>query len=100
MMYHVVYTPEAEAQLVALYFYIAAAASPEIATEYTSHLVSLCEGLSTFPNRGTVRDDVRPGLRTFGYKKRVTIAFDVTENRVTIHGIFYGGQNFEDTFRD
>ena|SRR5699024_1097994 len=28
-----------------------------------------------FPHRGTVRDDIRPGLRTIGYKKRVVIAY-------------------------
>ena len=100
MMHRVVYTPEAEAQLVELYFYIAAAASPEIPTRYTDRLVSLCESFATFPTRGTARDEIRPGLRTLGYKKRVTIAFDIVEDLVTIHGIFYGGQDFEAAFQE
>jgi plasmid stabilization system protein ParE len=37
-MYRVVFAPEAEAQLVALYFHIASAASPEIAADYTDAL--------------------------------------------------------------
>ncbi|MGE4344130.1 MAG: type II toxin-antitoxin system RelE/ParE family toxin [Geoalkalibacter sp.] len=57
------YTPEAEDQLVALYHYIAEKTSPEIAAQYTEGIVSYCESLHTFPHRGIMRDDVRPGLR-------------------------------------
>jgi plasmid stabilization system protein ParE len=63
MSYRVVFSPEAEEQLAALYGYIAAAASPDIAARYTEAIVSYCESLRTFPHRGTMRDDVRPGLR-------------------------------------
>lgn len=93
-MHRVVYAPEAEAQLVALYRYIAAAASPEIAADYTEAIVTQCESLKTLPLRGTGRDEIRPGLRTMGFRKRVTIAFDVADDLVTVLGIFYGGQNF------
>ena len=61
--------PEAEKQLVALYSYIAAAASPDIAVRYTEAIVSYCESLCSFLHRGTIRDDVRPGLRITNYKK-------------------------------
>ena len=63
MQYTVIFTPEAQEQLAALYRYIAAAASPEIAERYTSAIVAYCEDLQTFPHRGTRRDDIRPGLR-------------------------------------
>ena len=63
MSYTVVFTPEAEAQLVELYGYIAAASSPEIAGRFTDGIVTYCESLSTFPNRGNRREDIRPGLR-------------------------------------
>jgi plasmid stabilization system protein ParE len=50
---------------VALYGYIAAATSPDIAARYTEAIVSYCESLCSFPHRGsTMRDDVRPGLRS------------------------------------
>jgi toxin ParE1/3/4 len=68
MSYRVVFSPEAEEQLVALYGYIATAASPDIASRYTEAIVSYCESLRTFPHRGTMRDDVRPGLRITHYK--------------------------------
>jgi len=93
--YTVIFTPEAQEQLVALYRYIAATASPEIAAHYTSAIVAYCEGLQTFPHRGTRRDDVRPGLCITNYKKRTVIAFDVDAELVSIIGVFYGGQDYE-----
>jgi toxin ParE1/3/4 len=99
-MYRVVFAPEAEAQLVALYFQLAAAASPEIADTYVEAIIEQCEKLKTFPIRGTLRDEVRPGLRTFGFRRRVTIAFEVTAGTVTILGIFYGGQDLAAAFEE
>lgn len=45
--------------------------------------------------RGIRRDDIRPGLRVTNYKKRAVIAFDVAAERVSIIGVFYGGQDYE-----
>ena len=95
MQYAVVFAPEAQEQLTALYRYIAVAASPDIAERYTSAIVTYCESLRDFPLRGTSRDDVRPGLRITHYKKRAVIAFAVEVDRVSVIGIFYGGQDYE-----
>ena len=95
MQYRVVFAPEAQGQLAALYRYIAAAASPAIAERYTSAIVTCCEGLQTFPHRGTRRDDIRPGLHITNYRRRVVIAFDVDAETVSIIGVFYGGQDYE-----
>jgi plasmid stabilization system protein ParE len=100
MMYDVVFSPEAESQLVALYFHIAEAASPEIAAKYTEDIVKGCESLRTLPHRGTRRDNIRAGLRTFGFRRRVTIAFEVADDVVTILGVFYGGRDFERIFEE
>ena len=95
MQYTVIFTPEAQEQLLSLYRYIAAAASPEIAERYTSSIVAYCESLQDFPLRGTRRDDVRLGLRITNYKKRAVIAFAVDAAQVSVIGIFYGGQDYE-----
>lgn len=95
MNYRVVFSPRALEQLTELYRYIAAAASPEVASAYTDGIVTYCESLRTFPHRGTLRDDVRPGLRITNYKKRTVIAFDVETDLVSIIGIYYGGQDYE-----
>jgi len=95
MSYRVVFSPEAEEQLAALYSYIAIAASPAIAARYTEAIVTYCEGLRAFPHGGTKRDDVRPGLRIISYRKRAVIAFAVDAEQVSIIGVFYGGQDYE-----
>lgn len=100
MIYRVVFSPEAEQQLVTLYRHIAAAASPQIAARYTEAIVVYCESLCAFPHRGTMRDDVRLGLRITNYKKRTVIAFDVDSERVSIIGVFYGGQDYETILQD
>lgn len=95
MNYRVEFSPEAEEQLAELFHYIAKAVSPDTAARYTEAIISYCESLGTFPHRGTMRDDVRPGLRTTNYRKRTVIAFSVDAERVSIIGIFYGGQDYE-----
>ena len=100
MNHRVVFSPEALEQLAELYRYIAEAASPDVAAQYTEAIVSYCESLRTFPLRGTQRDDVRPGLRITNYKKRTVIAFNVDADVVSIVGVFYGGQDHETILRD
>jgi plasmid stabilization system protein ParE len=95
----VVFTPEAQEQLAALYRYMAVAESPTIAERYVSAVIAYCEGLQNFPHRGTCRDDMRPSLRITNYKKRVAIAFDVDAEQVSIIGVFYGGQDYETVFQ-
>ena len=55
--------------------------------------------LQTFPERGTRRDRIRPGLRTMGFERRATIAFMVGDDEVLIVRVFYGGQHFEPALR-
>lgn len=93
--YRVVFRREATQQLEELYDYIADAGSPENAARYTDAIVTYCEGLSDFPHRGSARDDIRPGLRTVGYRKHVVVAFAVLDDTVAILGIFYGGRDYE-----
>jgi plasmid stabilization system protein ParE len=100
MSYTVVFTPEAEEQLAELYRYIAGSSSPQIAARYTSGIVDYCEELQTLPHRGTLRDDIRPGMRILGYRRRVAIAFVVEEDVVSIIGVFYGGQDYETLLRE
>ncbi|HTX76598.1 MAG TPA: type II toxin-antitoxin system RelE/ParE family toxin [Terracidiphilus sp.] len=99
-MHEIVFAPEAEAQLIDLYLHIAAASSAEIAESYVNAIIRQCESLATFPMRGAARDDVRPGLRVFGFRRRASIAFEVSPERVTILGIYYGGRNLETALED
>lgn len=95
--YTVVFTPRGERQLQELYSYIAEHGSKARAERFVGRIIETCLSLSTFPERGTKRGDIRPNLRTMGYARRVTIAFSVDKRArtVAIHGVFYGGQDFE-----
>jgi plasmid stabilization system protein ParE len=96
----VVFTPEVEHQLVELYRYVAAAGSAEVAARYTEEIVAYCEELAAFPHRGSVRDDIRPGLRTIGFKRRVVIAFALLGQTLVIIGVYYGGRDYEAALRN
>lgn len=90
-----VFSPEAESQLIALERYIAANASPSAAEAFVEAVITRCEALAFMPRQGTPRGDLRPGLRTIAYRRRVVIAYAVSAKLVTILGVFYGGQDFE-----
>ena len=95
----VVFTPRAERQLDEIYAFIADRAGEATADRFVGRIVALCQGLSTFPLRGTPRDDIVPGLRTTGFRRRVLIAFMVTEREIVIEGVFYGGWDFVSALR-
>jgi toxin ParE1/3/4 len=68
MIYTVLYTPEAQEQLLELYRYISERGSPLTAARYTDAIATTCESLSSFALRGTLREDIRPGLRITHHK--------------------------------
>lgn len=99
MTHRIAFSPRAEAQLLELYRSIATRSSPAIADSFVTAIVEYCRSFSTFPERGARRDDIRPRLRTVGYRRRVTIAFEVADDAVNILGVYYGGQDFEADFK-
>lgn len=95
----VIFRPHAESDLFALYQYIAENAGDALADDYIDRIEAACLALEAFPERGTRRDDVRPGIRTMGFERRATIAFRVMKAEVVIIRIFYGGQDYEGVLR-
>ena len=93
--YTVRFALEAEAQILSLRRHIAQASSAVIALQFTRSIVYQCEKLGIFPQRGTPRDDIRPGVRTIAFRRRVVIAYLIEGSDVVVLGIFYGGQDFE-----
>ncbi|WP_044548340.1 type II toxin-antitoxin system RelE/ParE family toxin [Mesorhizobium japonicum] len=93
MEYRIVFHPMTEAELEQLYDDIAERASPAIAWNFVVGIRDHCLGLSTFPQRGTVRVEIMPGVRIVGYRRAVSIAFAVEGERVLILAIFCAGRN-------
>lgn len=96
MAYRIKLLPEAEDDLAAIYTYIRDNASPAIARGYVLRIQAFLRGFDTFPERGTPRDDIRPGLRIVGFERRVTIAFVVEGDQVIFSNILYGGRQLPD----
>ena len=92
------FAPEALEDLQSLYDWIASAAGPESAFGYISRIETFCRGMAFGAERGHSRADIRPGLRIVGFERRATIAFTVTETRVLILRLFYGGRDWERLF--
>jgi len=89
----VVFAPAALEDLRSIGAYVSVMAGPERAFAYVNRIEAYCRGFAIHPHRGTRRDDVRPGLRTVGFERRVTIAFHVDPGRVTIDRILYAGRD-------
>lgn len=100
MAYRVVFAPEALDDLRDLYDRIADAALPERALTYVEGVQRYCRGLADFPERGTRRDAIRPGLRTLGYRRRVTVAFHIVGTQVVILRVLYAGRDLEGLLRE
>ena len=94
-----VYSPEARADLLALYDYSADRAGESVAPGYISRIEDDLQGFRTFPERGTRRDDLRPGLRTVGFGRTLTIAFHIDSPRVVIDRLLYGGRDLGTVFQ-
>jgi len=92
--HRVVFSPEALADLLDLYEYIAERSGAERALGYIGRIEVCCRNLTTLPERGARRDDLRPGLRVLGFERRALIAFRLTGgDTVTILRILYGGRD-------
>jgi toxin ParE1/3/4 len=95
MTFRVVFSASAKADLFAIYDYIAERAGATIALRFVESIEIYCRGFETLPERGARRDDLRPGLRTVGFRRRATILFEVERatRQVVIHGIYFGGRS-------
>lgn len=90
--------PEAGDDLIELYDWIAGRASPQVAMAYLERVKVFLDGLSLGSERGHLRSDVRPGLRVVGFERRLTVAFTVDEDTVTVLRVFAAGRDWESSF--
>lgn len=89
------FSEQAVRDLQEIFDYLRPVAGERIAGEHVAKLYAHCLSFETFPERGTRRDDLRPGLRFTGYRRQATIAFAVTDETVTILRVFSRGRNAE-----
>jgi toxin ParE1/3/4 len=94
----VIFAESARADLDHIFAWIADHASEEVALAYTARIERFCQKMTSFPQRGTARDDLKPGLRTVGFERRATIAFTVKGEDVVILRILYAGRSLDLAF--
>ncbi len=93
MRFKVVFHPAAERELDDIFHTIVLGAGPLVASNYTEGLLDFIESLADFPKRGTIREGRVDGLRIIGYRRRVSIGFVVSDDTVTVLGVFAKGRN-------
>ena len=95
MIYEVRFSKRAQADLISIHDYIAQKSDESIALGYFERIRDYCLALSRFPARGRSWDYVFKGVRTIGFERRVSIAFRIKEQTVTIVRVLYGGRDVE-----
>ena len=93
--YQVRFSDEALADLGHIFADLLPVAGERIARDFVGRLETACLKLREFPERGSLRSNVRPGLRLIGYRHQASIAFVVTEAEVLILRVFRRGANTE-----
>jgi toxin ParE1/3/4 len=93
-----VYLAPAQADLDALYDWIADGADPDTAHAYVGRVQAACRALLSFPGRGTPQDALSEGLRSVAFERRATIFYRVTGRTVEIVRVLGKGRNLQAAF--
>jgi toxin ParE1/3/4 len=96
----VVFRPAAAADLRQIYLNVSEYAGYGRAAGYLDRIEAACMSLETFPERGTVRDRLLPGLRIIGFERSASIAFRVSGDTVEILRVFRRGQDIPTDWMD
>lgn len=94
MAFDVRFLTEAEDDLFAIYAYVVETGGPDRAGEYDRRIRAACLRLTDFPNRGTPRSQLEPGLRSIPFERRATIYYRVIDATVEIVRVLYAGRAF------
>jgi toxin ParE1/3/4 len=88
----------AEEDLAGIYRYIADSNRTR-ADRFLLEIESRCRSLVDFPLQGRARNDLGPGYRVLFYARRVVVVYRVTEERIEVLRVFYGGRDYEKIIR-
>lgn len=96
--YAVRLSPEAQTDLVRIHSRIVEASGSSItADRYLDRISGFLSSLNVFPERGTLRNETREGLRIIGFERSASVAFIVEDDDVVILRILGKGQEFTNT---
>lgn len=96
MTYTLRYHPSVADDLIAISDLIEDYAGPQTARRKLAEIAEVAQSLRTLPHRGTVRDQILPGLRAIPAARRAVVAFTIDEDarEVLVIAITYGGADW------
>ena len=100
MAFDVVFSAVAEDDLNAIYDWIAANADAATAYAYISRIAAACRQLSSFPARGTPREDLGHGVRTIPFERRAVIAYRTEPGIVRVLRVLHRGRDLGQAFAE
>lgn len=99
--FEIEFDPAALDDLAALRDHITETSSKSIADVFVDRFLDHLDGFGVAPKRGARRDDIRPGLRTVGWRRILTVAFIVNDSagKIAVVGVLYRGRDVESALK-
>ena len=96
-MYRIRFHPQVSRDLEAITHWIIEYAGSHVADRKLAEIERTNMGLAQVPHKGSVHDDIAPGLRAIPAGRRAVIAFTVDDaaEEVLIHAVTYSGGDWE-----
>ena len=96
MIYRIRFHPLVARDLDTIAHWIIDYAGPDAAARKLSEIEAAIATLKTTPHKGSLRDEIAPGLRAIPAGRKAVIAFVVDDNagEVLIYAITYGGADW------
>ena len=96
MIYRIRFHPLFARDLDAIAHWIIDYAGPEAAARKLSEIEAAIATLTTAPRKGSLRDEIVPGLRAIPAGRKAVIAFAVDDDagEVLIYAVSYGGADW------
>jgi len=87
-------------QIDAVEVFLAPIVGEQVASSYAAKILDFCRGLKLFPSRGLSREDLGSKVNVIGFQRRASVVYtiDDDEKLVSVVGVFYGGQDWEENF--
>ena len=97
--FRVILSEDAITDLSGIGRWIAERSDLDTANAYVARVQAACDRLNVFPNRGTPRFDVVPGLRTITFERRDIICYRVEGSDVVVLRVIHGARDFATAFK-
>lgn len=98
MSHSVRLSPLAVEDLIALEAWIAGETDAAIVVSYITRIEQKIRALSNYPDRGTPREELAPGLRTLTFERNLIIAYRVQGHEVLVLRIISGRRELSSLF--